>query len=280
MLSISALLMQKRRAGVAARRLASAQNPISSSISSAADFTGSGSSSGSAGGAAFVGAAAAPLPDGDAGCVGGAAATCSAARCAPARPVWRRPLSEDCDDLGGPAADVVAEEPPSKCGGRLVEIDEALTFMLNQLSFMTPIDSRSVISHMSCWSRTSSLALERGDAAGFKVVADRLQRHQRPASSLMRHWLVRQDQGGAVRSTRPRRFHLARSAGTSAVIFPLARNYITTATRLAQRVPKEDIGVAPRFHRRLTRARAFAAPRLPMPHTERPSYCPPACSSA
>ena len=25
---------------------------------------------------------------------------------------------------------------------------------------MTPINSRSVISHMSCWSRTSSLALE------------------------------------------------------------------------------------------------------------------------
>ena len=49
---------------------------------------------------------------------------------------------------------------------------------MSLLVSMTPINSRSDISHMSCWSRTSSLALELEEKPlDFKVVADDFTQH-------------------------------------------------------------------------------------------------------
>ena len=73
---------------------------------------------------------------------------------------------------------------------------------MSLLVSMTPINSRSVISHMSCWSRTSSLALELEEKPLNSRSLQMASHRTASSSSLMRRWSVRRDRGRGP-STQP-----------------------------------------------------------------------------
>ena len=147
---------------------------------------------------------------------------------------------------------------------------------VDRLVSMTPINSRFVISHMRCWSRTSSLALELEEKPLNSRSAQMASNSTASSSSLMRCWLVRRDRGRgpstaahkpSAASTRHSKLERQQQSSRSpaADLGPLHD--------LHRRAPKE-YRMALRFHRRPYRAQAFAL-SFAMPAPNAPSYYPP-----